>query len=93
MADLMQPVSRVIGEHRDRILKAIDGSPGAARAGQWTTAALQNDQAMETIIRCCYELLPGLVRLAVKEPAFRTFMLNNRERILAQLVPPGPRAA
>jgi len=85
MADLMQPVSRVIGAHREQILRQLDGKPGT-----WTVAALQNDQAMETVIRCCYELLPGLVRLAVREPAFRTFMLNNRERVLAQLVPPQP---
>ena len=81
MADLMQPVARVIGEHRERILGKIDGKPG-----QLTAAALQNDRAMDTIITCCYELLPGLVRLAVKEPAFRTFMLNNRDRVVAQLM-------
>lgn len=82
MVDLMQPVSRVIGEHRTQILQKLDGRPG-----DWTVAALQNQQAMETVISCCYELLPGLVRLAVKEPAFRTFMMNNRDRVLAQLVP------
>jgi hypothetical protein len=84
MADLMQPVSRVIGEHRAQILQKLDGKPE-----EWTVAALQSEQAMDTVIRCCYELLPGLVRLAVKEPAFRTFMMNNRDRVLAQLVP-GP---
>jgi hypothetical protein len=83
MVDLMQPVARVIGTHRTHILQQLDG-----KAGTWTVAALQNDGAMETVIRCCYELLPGLVRLAVKEPAFRTFMLDNRERILAQLAAP-----
>ncbi|QBE64525.1 hypothetical protein [Pseudoduganella lutea] len=83
MTDLMQPVSRVIGAHRDEILQKLDG-----RAGTLTVAALQNDGAMDTVIRCCYELLPGLVRLAVKEPAFRTFMLANRDRVLAQLAPP-----
>lgn len=83
MVDLMQAVSRVIGEHRAQILQKLDG-----KAADLTVAALQNQQAMETVIGCCYELLPGLVRLAVKEPAFRTFMMNNRDRVLAQLVPP-----
>ena len=82
MGDLMQPVARVIGEHRAQILEKLDGKPG-----EWTVAALQNEQAMDTVIGCCYELLPGLVRLAIKEPAFRTFMMNNRDRILTQLVP------
>lgn len=80
MVDLMPPIQRVISEHRAQILQKIDGKPG-----QLTAAALQNDQAMETVIHCCYELLPGLVRLAVKKPAFRTFMMNNRDRVLAQL--------
>ncbi|WP_338766761.1 hypothetical protein [Massilia sp. METH4] len=79
--DLMSPILRVIGEHRAQILQKLDGKPG-----EWTVAALQKQQAMDTVIGCCYELLPGLVRLAVKEPTFRTFMLNNRDRVLAQLV-------
>lgn len=87
MSDLMQPVCRLIGEHREDILRKMDG-----KAGQWTVAALQNEQAIDTLAGICYELLPGLVRLAVKEPAFRTFVRNNRERIVAQLVPPQPAA-
>ncbi|QGZ39622.1 hypothetical protein IP92_01913 [Pseudoduganella flava] len=83
MSDLMQPVCRLIGEHREDILRKMDG-----KAGQWTVAALQNEQAIDTLAGICYELLPGLVRLAVKEPAFRTFVRNNRERIVAQLMPP-----
>lgn len=85
MVDLMQPVSRVLGEHRAHILQKLDGKPG-----EWTVAALQNQQAMDTVIGCCYKLLPGLMRLAVKEPAFRTFMMNNRDRVLAQLASPQP---
>ncbi len=83
MVDLMQPVTRVIGEHRGQILQKLDGKPG-----EWTVTALRNEAVMETVIGCCYELLPGLVRLAVKEPAFRTFMMNNRDRVLAQLAAP-----
>jgi hypothetical protein len=81
MSDLMQPVCRLIGEHREDILRKMDG-----KAGQWTASALQNEQAVEALAGICYELLPGLVRLAVKEPAFRTFVMNNRERIVAHLL-------
>jgi hypothetical protein len=33
-------------------------------------------------------LLPGLVRLAVKEPTFVSFILSNREKVLAPLTGP-----
>ena len=33
----------------------------------------------------CYPLLPGLVRLAIKEPAFVSFVMNNREKVLGRL--------
>lgn len=81
MVDLMQPVSRVLTEHRAQILQKMEGKPG-----EWTVAALQDQQAMDTVIGCCYELLPGVVRLAVKQPVFHAFMMNNRDRVLAQLV-------
>ncbi len=77
--DLMQPLTRVIGEHRGAILQRLDSR-------SLTVAALQNDQAMSTVATCCYELLPGVVRLAVKEHMVRSFVMNNRERILRQLL-------
>jgi hypothetical protein len=33
----------------------------------------------------CYPLLPGLVRLAIKEPVFVSFVMNNREKVLGGL--------
>lgn len=80
--DLMQALSRVIGEHRGDILNRLDSRALATL----TTSALQNEQAMSTVATCCYELLPGLVRLAVKEHTVRAFVMNNRERILQQLL-------
>jgi hypothetical protein len=33
----------------------------------------------------CYPLLPGLVRLTIKEPVFVSFVMNNREKMLGGL--------
>jgi hypothetical protein len=33
-------------------------------------------------------LLPVLIRLAVKEPTFISFVLNNREKLLGSLAAP-----
>ncbi|WP_182915883.1 hypothetical protein [Massilia cavernae] len=40
---------------------------------------------MRTVATCCYALMPGPVRLAVKEPAFIAFVLANREKVLGRL--------
>ncbi|AVR98501.1 hypothetical protein [Pseudoduganella armeniaca] len=81
MIDLMTPLSRTIATRRADILAAVHGKPGTA-----SVAALQNDEAMTTLARYCYALLPGVVRLAVKEDAFRAFVFQHRDQLLAQLV-------
>ena len=83
MPDLMEILTRLIASRREDILKAVHGKPGAV-----SVAALQNDEAVATLARYSYALLPGVVRLAVKEDTFRRFVMSNRDRLLAQLVPP-----
>jgi len=85
MPDLMDTLTRLIASRRDDILNAVHGKPGAV-----SLAALQNDEAVATLARYCYALLPGVVRLAVKEDTFRRFVMNNRDKLLAQLVQPAP---
>jgi hypothetical protein len=41
----------------------------------------------------CYPLLTALVRLAFKEPAFDSFVMNHREQVLARLLPAKAEAA
>ncbi len=88
MPDLMTPLTRMIAERREDILKALHGKPGAV-----SVAALQNDAAVATLARYCYALLPGVVRLAVKEDKFHAFVMQHRDKLLAQLVQaPAPQA-
>lgn len=77
---LMAPMSKIISQHETTIRPLLGGSESAARA------ALANDETVRKVATFCYPLLPGLVRLAVKEPVFVNFVLNNRERVLATLV-------
>lgn len=77
---LMAPMKNIVGKHETTIRPMLGGSEAAARA------ALQNDETVRKVATFCYPLLPGLLRLAVKEPVFVNFVLNNRERVLATLV-------
>lgn len=47
---------------------------------------LGNEDAMRTVATYAYALLPGLVRLAVKETVFIDFVLSNRDKIQEQLL-------
>ncbi|MEO5934480.1 MAG: hypothetical protein ABIQ08_13150 [Duganella sp.] len=78
---LSGPVSAILDKHRATITPMLGGSSGSI-----TRAALRDDEAMRKVAGYCYLLLPGLVRLAVKEPAFVGFVLDNRERLLDRLV-------
>ena len=79
---LMAPVSAILAKHSSAIEPLLNGN-----AGGITHAALANDDNVRKVATFCYPLLPGLLRLAVKEPAFVSFVMNNREQVLARLVP------
>ena len=51
-----------------------------------TRTALQNDAAVRTVAGYCYLMLPGLLRLAVKEHVFIDFVMTHREQLLNKLV-------
>lgn len=78
---LTGPVSAILDKHRAAITPMLGGNSGSV-----TRVALHNDEAMRKVAGYCYLLLPGLVRLAVKEPVFVDFVLDNRERLLDRLV-------
>lgn len=80
---LLGPVKDIVGKHETAIRPLLGGSETAVRA------ALQNDETVRKVATFCYPLLPGLLRLAVKEPTFVHFVMNNRERVLATLVSKG----
>lgn len=76
---LMEPVSRIISRHTAELAPLLNNGSAA------TQSALNNDEAVRTVATYCYALLPGLVRLAVKEPAFISFVLANRVKLLGKL--------
>lgn len=78
-AKLMEPVGRIVSRHTAELAPMLNN--GAAV----TQSALNNDEAVAKVATYCYALLPGLVRLAVKEPAFISFVLANRVRLLGKL--------
>ncbi|XLZ69686.1 hypothetical protein ABT364_24635 [Massilia sp. SR12] len=80
MADLMPPMARIVAEHREAIVNKLGGEAALVMA-------LSNERAVEAVAVVCYALLPGVVRLAVKEPQFRAFVLANRDRVSALLLP------
>ena len=76
---LAAPLNAIVSRHRASLLPMLGGSEAAARA------ALANDEAVRKVATFCYPLLPGIVRLAVKEPAFVGFVMTNREKLLSRL--------
>ena len=78
MADLTLPVARVVEGHREKILASVGGKAALT--------ALQDDRVMRQVADVCYALLPGIIRLAVKEADFRDFVLLHRSTIVARLL-------
>ena len=85
---LRGPVSAILDKHRATITPMLGGSSDSI-----THAALRNDEAVRKVAGYCYLLLPGLLRLAVKEPPFIDFVMTHRETLLNQLVMPAERRA
>ena len=82
-ARLMSPIAAIVDKQRATLAPMLHGA-----SGQAAQAALRDDECVRRIATFCYPLLPGLVRLAVKEPTFVSFILNNREKVLAPLTRP-----
>jgi hypothetical protein len=80
---LAVPMTRIVDKHRGRIT-AILASDGASHLGN----ALSKDENVRKVATFCYPLLPGLLRLVVKEHRFIQFVMLNREKLLARLAPP-----
>jgi len=80
---LMGPITAVIDKRRADLMPMLQGGPGQA-----AQAALRDDECVRKVATFCYPLLPVLIRLAVKEPTFISFVLNNREKVLGRLTAP-----
>ena len=76
---LAAPLNAIVSRHRASLMPMLGGNATSARA------ALSNDEAVRKVAVFCYPLLPGILRLAVKEPAFVDFVMNNRIKLLARL--------
>jgi len=79
----MGPITAVIDKRRADLMPMLQGG-----AGQAAHAALRDDECVRKVATFCYPLLPVLVRMAVKEPTFISFVLNNREKVLGRLTAP-----
>jgi hypothetical protein len=75
----------IVDKHRSTIVPHLMGTSSTV-----TVSLLKNDDAVRKVAEVCYELLPGLVRFAVKQPTFVSFVMNNREKVLGRLVEPAP---
>ena len=74
---LTGPVTAILEKHKKELLPLmIDKSTTLSHA------ALKNDVMVRTVATYCYGLLPGLVRFAVKEATFISFVMSNREKLL-----------
>lgn len=79
---LLAYISTAIEQNKSKILPMIKEKTGEA-----SLAALRDDSNVEKLAGFIYAFLPGLVRFALKEQVFIQFMLDNRDKILAGLLP------
>ncbi|TXH93045.1 MAG: hypothetical protein E6Q71_00025 [Pseudomonas sp.] len=79
---LLAYISTAIEQNKSKILPMIKEKTGEA-----SLAALRDDSNVEKLAGFIYAFLPGLVRFALKEQVFVQFMLDNRDKILAGLLP------
>jgi hypothetical protein len=78
---LTEPMAAVIEKHRSELAPMLAG-----KAGELSRSALANDDNVRKVATFAYAVLPGLVRLAVKEPVFVDFVLTHRHTVLDKLV-------
>ncbi len=78
---LRAPMAAIIDKHRSEMAPLLAG-----KAGELSRSALANDDNVRTVATYAYAVLPGLVRLAVKEPVFIDFVLTHRHTVLDKLV-------
>ena len=76
---LAAPVDKIVDKHKDKLSAMLGGN-----------GALGKDENVRKVATFCYPLLPGLLRLVIKEPAFVNFVMDNREKLLARLAAPAP---
>jgi len=79
---LLAYISTAIEQNKSKILPMIKEKTGEA-----SLAALRDDSNVEKLAGFIYAFLPGLVRFALKEQVFVQFMLDNRDKVLAGLLP------
>ncbi|MYM41075.1 hypothetical protein [Duganella qianjiadongensis] len=75
---LTVPLERIIIEHGHQLRCIL-------AQNTTLTEALKQDEAVRKVASFCYPLLPGVLRLVVKEPAFVEFVLNHRQQLLTRL--------
>jgi hypothetical protein len=78
-AKLSAPVEKIVNKHKDKLSVMLGGD-----------GALGKDENVRKVAIFCYPLLPGLLRLIIKEHTFVHVVMTNRERLLARLVAPAP---
>lgn len=76
---LTAPVNKIVDKHQEK-LSAMLGGRGA----------LGKDENVRMVATFCYPLLPGVLRLVIKEATFINFVMHHREKLLARLVQPAP---
>lgn len=78
---LFDYISSAIEQNKSKILPYLKEKTGEA-----SLSALRNDENVEKLAGVIYALLPGVVRLALREQVFIQFVLANRNKILDRLM-------
>lgn len=75
---LTAPVNKIIDKHQEKLSAMLGGG------------SLGKDENVRKLATFCYPLLPGVLRLVIKEATFINFVMHHREKLLTRLMPPAP---
>ena len=85
-SDLTNKISDGIGkaveQYKPQVVEFVTNNMGGVSA-----LGLQSDANIEKLARFLYPLLPGVVRMIVKEDAFAAFVLEHRAMISEKIMP------
>jgi hypothetical protein len=78
---LLAYIATAVEQNKSKIIPLIKEKTGEA-----SIAALRDDANVEKLAVFLYAFLPSIIRLALKEQTFVQFMLDNRDKILLELL-------
>ena len=75
-------VTKAVEDYKPQVREFVSSNMGSVSA-----LGLQSDENIDKLARFLYPLLPGLVRMVVKEDTFAAFVVEHRSIVAEKIMP------